>query len=113
MRCRSAKLRDESGKIDVGAILQVQHVGRREILRNQYQALAGRQLFCELRRAWVAAGQRANDALDHLPHVGRALAQIFVFDRIELLDQLLKLDRQRPLGVDQPASNQIARRVCE
>ena len=113
VRCRAAELGDESGKVDVGAVLQVQHVGRSEVLCDQYQALAGCQLLGKCDARGAPTGQRVDDALDHLPHVGRPLAQIFVVDCIELLDQLLKLDRQRPLGVDQSATNQIARCVGE
>ncbi len=113
VRRRAAELGDESGKVDIGAVFQVQHVGRREVLRNQYQALTRRQLLCERDAGGPPSGKRVHDALDHLPHVGRPLAQIFIVDRIELLDQLLELDRQRPFRVDQPAANQIARRLGE
>ena len=37
--------------------------------------------------------------LDHLAHIGAALAQVLVFHGVELLAQDLALRRQRPFGV--------------
>ena len=65
----SAELGDEPGQIDIGAVPQVQYIGRSEILRNQHQALARRQRFGDCDSSRPAAGQRVHDAFDDLPDV--------------------------------------------
>ncbi len=45
------------------------------------------------------AEQRLHDALGDLPHVTAAFAQIGVFDLIELRQQCVRLNLDRPLGV--------------
>jgi hypothetical protein len=62
-----------------------------------------------LRRVAGMAHQHLEHPLDHLHHVGLALAQVFVLDLLELLDQLLHLLHQGPLGVAAPRADQLAR----
>ena len=87
------------------AALELQHVGRRDVVGHQHQ----RVLAAEVARPRAGAGahgaapaplrQRAQQALDHLLEVGLALAQVVVLHLVELPRQHLQLRRQRPLGV--------------
>ena len=84
MRGRTAEFSHESGEFEIGAILQVQHVGRRQVARNQYESLAGGELLRQRHARGPAFGQRIQDTLDDLANIGRAFAQILVVDRLEL-----------------------------
>ena len=95
----------------ISAVLQVQHVRRRQVAGDQHQSLAGRQLLLQRDAGRRARCQRMQHTLDHLPHVGRALTQVLVVDRLELPTDFLELDRQRPFGVHQPRPDEVARRL--
>ncbi len=91
----------------------MQHIGRRQILRDQHQPLACRQLRRQRNARRPSFSQRIQHALDDLAHIGRAPPQILVLDRLELLHHFLELDRQCPLGVDQTVADQVARSFGE
>ncbi len=63
------------------------------------------------RQAAGVAKQHLDQALDHLHHVGLALAQVGVLDLAELLDQVLHLLHQRPFGVAAALGDELARGV--
>ena len=101
----AADVGDEAGE---HALLELQHVGRREVVRDQHQRhvlVVQQQVLRVLRRAGAAATpceprpSCAQQALDHLLEVGLALAQVLVLHLVELARQHLELRRQRPFGV--------------
>ncbi len=53
------------------------------------------------------AGERLQHALHHLFDVGFALAQVFVFDIVEMARQALELFGQRPLDVVAARADQV------
>ncbi len=113
VRRAAAQFGDEAGDVDLGALLQVQHVGRRQVARDQDQPLAVGRLRRQRDRRVAAADERLHHPFDDLAHVLRAAAEILVVDGFELLAHRLELDRQRPLGVDQAVAHQVARLVAE
>ena len=99
------------------ALLELQHVGGRQVVRHQHQRHVYRvtQEQVLLRLPPRAArgrhdGRRhaahgAQDALHNLLHVRLALAQVGVFHLVKLARNHLKLGSQRPLGVVQTVGN--------
>ncbi len=75
--------------------LELDDVGRREIVRDQDRVLLG----AGRRDGPRLAEQALQDPLDDLHDVGLALAQVGIVDRVELLDQHVHLLDERPLGV--------------
>ena len=55
------------------------------------------------------AGQRLEHALHHLHHIGLALAQIGIFERLELRDQVVHLHLERPFRIAVLALYHLAR----
>ena len=55
------------------------------------------------------AQQRLEHALHHLHHVGFALAQVVIFDLLELRDQRIHLLLQRPFRIEALALDQVDR----
>ena len=88
-----AEVGDEAA---VAMLLELDHVGRREVVRHQDAVLL---LVARRRDVRAAAGQRFEHALDDLHDVGLALAQVLVLDALELIEQRLRLLRHGPLGI--------------
>ncbi len=88
------------GAADVGdegvvfGVLEQHHVGGRQVVRHQDAVRARRR-----RGLAVVSGQRLEDAVGHLDHVGAALAQVFLFDLVELRQQDVELLLECPFGV--------------
>ena len=77
-------------------LLELDHVGRREVVRDEDRAAPRRPAAAACRGLPSSAfSTRSTDLHD----VGLALAQVRVLDLVELLDQHVHLLRQRPLGV--------------
>ena len=105
------------GKAGKQTLLELQHVGRRNVVRHQHQRhierVVEQQVLLRLpaaaagpRRALAGRLQRrgrafhvAQDALDDLLQVGFALAQIGVLHLVELTRNQFVLRGQRPFGV--------------
>ena len=104
------------------ALPEMQHIGRRQVVRNQHQrrillqvigqaflripALAdGRLPALKLRLLHV---QTADDPLNHLFQIGLALPQVRVLHLVKLPSQTLELVGQGPARVVQPVSNPVA-----
>ena len=89
------------------AVLELQHVGRRQVMGHQHQWIHRVE-----RGLWTRHRRRRNrrshppyvpqHAFDHLLQVGLALAQVGVFHLVELLGDQLQLRGQRPFGVVVP-----------
>ena len=94
VRGGAAEIGDEAREL---VLLELHHVGRRQVVRDQDQVLPA----IGLRRRHVAglAGERLHHALGDLDHVGAALAQVVVLDLVELGEQRVGLHLERPLGV--------------
>ena len=89
-------------------MLELQHVGGRQIVRHQHQGhirIAQLQLLLGPLRTLGLHHQRARafeamqHALTHLLHVGFAFAQVGVLHFLELAHDDLKLAGERPFGV--------------
>ena len=98
----------------VPVLLELDHVGRRKVVRDQNRVLLG----ARRRDGPGLAEEPLQDPLDDLHDVGFALAQVEVVDRVELLDQHVHLLDQRPFGVaallgDDPLRRVRQRRVRE
>ena len=111
VRRHAAEIGDERAE---AMLLELDHVGRRQVVRDQ-DRLRFRARRAERPRL---AHQALQHALDHLHHVGLALAQVRVLDLVELLDQHAHLLRQRPFGVaallgDDPPRRLRQRRVVQ
>ena len=79
----------------VAVLLELDHVGRREVVRHQDRVLLGAG-----RRDGAGLAEEAlQDPLDDLHDVRLALAQVGIVDRVELLDQHVHLLDQRPFRV--------------
>ena len=76
-------------------LLELDHVRRREVVRDEDRLLLGHRRGQRAR----LAHQPLQHALADLHDVGLALAQVRILDLLELLDQHAHLLRQRPLGV--------------
>jgi hypothetical protein len=108
VRGLAADVGDEAGE---HALLELQHVGRRQVVRDQHQrhvdAVVQQQVLRGLALAATAARRHrrghalhvAQDALGHLLEVGLALAQVLVLHVVELARQHFQLGGQRPFGV--------------
>ena len=94
-----ADVSDEAGEL---VLLEHQHVGWRQIMRHHQHLTLLRACLVERR---LHRRRRAHQAfeypLDYLGDIVTALAQIYVFDSVELRDQRIHLLNQRPLGVAQ------------
>ncbi len=98
----------------VAVLLELDHVRRREVVRDQDRLLLGHRRGQRAR----LAQQALQHALADLHDVGLALAQVRILDLLELLDQHAHLLRQRPLGVaallgDDPLRHLGQRRVVQ
>ena len=105
------------------ALLELQHVGRRQIMCHQHQWHVGGAALQELglgaglglaaraaRRRRHGAGHAfhaAQDAFDHLLQIGLALAQVVVLHLVELAADDLQLRGQRPFGVVQAVGDPV------
>ncbi|MCY1226977.1 hypothetical protein D9M69_436240 [compost metagenome] len=91
-------------------VAELQHVGRGDVVGHHDHArrrLAVRgQCRHRRRHQHGGAGQRLQDALDHLPDIGLALAQVFVLDLVELAHQFLEPRGECPLSVVAAAPDQ-------
>ena len=97
------------------ALLELQHVGRRQVVRDQNQRHIHRviqqQILRALARPALRIGVRSQrrqcalhgtqHALSNLLHVSLALAQVLVFHFVEMAGHNFQLRGQRPLGVVQ------------
>jgi hypothetical protein len=91
---------DVGHKADEGAVAELQHVGRRDIVRDDNHLRLEFVLAAfGLGQHLLGAQQHLEHALGHLLDVGLALAQVRVFDFVELRRQLVDLGQQRPFGV--------------
>ena len=106
VRGDAADVGDEAGEL---VLLEEDHVRRREVVRDDDDVLL------VLRRLGQVPGAEhpLQHALDHLLHVGLALAQVGVLDLLEPVDEDLHLVHQRPLGVPAARADQLARRDRE
>ncbi len=92
MRGTSAEIGDETLK---RLRFELHHVGRRDVVRDHDHLVAA----CRAHRrpsARRCAGERLQHALDHLLDVGFALAQVFVFDIVEMARQDARAVRSAP-----------------
>ena len=80
----------------VVGILEIDHVGRRQIVCDQDRIV---DQVIGLRQFAIGAGQVLVDAFDDLHHVLLALAQVGFLDLVELLDQRIGLLFQCPFGI--------------
>ena len=105
----AAYVGDESGK---HALLELQHVGRRQVVGHQHQGYIDRVIEQQvlLQGFAFAAGvvqghgrgralHGAQHALHYLLHIGFAFTQVFVFHLIEMANNDFQLRGERPLGV--------------
>ena len=92
VRSHAAEIGQERREV---VILELDHVGRREVVRDEDRLLLGVGRPHRPR----LAHQHLEHALDDLHDVGLALAQVRILDRIELLDEHGGLLRQRPFGI--------------
>ena len=106
MRSHAAEIGQERGEV---VILELDDVGRREVVRDEDRLLLG-----------VGRPHRARLAHQHFQHafhdlhdIGLALAQVRIFDRVELLDQHGGLLRQRPFGIAALLGDDSLRRFRE
>ncbi len=88
-------------------LLELDDVGRREIVRDQDGVLLG----AGRRDGAGPAEQALQHALDDMDHVGLALAQVLVLDLVELLDQDVHLLGKRPLSVAVLLGDDLLRHV--
>jgi len=118
VRGLAAHIGDEAGK---HALLELQHVGRGQVMRNQHQRHIHRVVQQQVllrgpcgRPRWegcttgdcapfMARSTRSTDLL----HVGLALAQVGIFHLVEMAGHDLKLGGQRPFGVVQALGNPV------
>ena len=93
-------------------LLEGHHVSRRQVVRDDDLVLLA--LSARLQRgATVVTGELLDHALDRLPDVVGAFAQVEVVDLVELADQMFHLLQQRPLGVAALFADQHLRRLGE
>ena len=102
MRGASAEIGDEALK---RLRLELHHVGRRDVVRDHDHFVA--RTVHAVRQRHRCAGERLQHALHHLLDVGFALAQVFVFDIVEMARQALELFGQRPLHVVAARADQV------
>jgi hypothetical protein len=108
VRGLAADIGDEAGEYP---LLELQHVGGRDLMRHQHQGHVG-IVQLQLRRRTAAGGRRrqrqaaacralhgAQDLFGDLLEVALALAQVLVLHLVELARDDLQLRGQRPLGV--------------
>ena len=106
MRGLAAHVGDEPGK---HTLLELQHVGRRQVVRHQHQRHIQSVIQQQILLALVSNRRRHDrrcrtqhapqHALDHLLQIGLALTQVLVLHLVELARNDLELGGQRPLGV--------------
>jgi hypothetical protein len=99
------------------ALLELQHVGRRQVMRNQdkrdVDRVVQQQILLRLatRRGWGDRRRHAlhvaQDALNDLFEVRLALTQVLVLHLVELPGNDLQLRRQRPFGVVEPIGDPV------
>ncbi len=88
-------------------LLELDDVGRREVVRDEDRVLLGAG-----RRDDAGLAEEAfQDPLDDLHDVGLALAQVEIVDRIELVDENVHLLDQRPFRVAALLGNDLLGRV--
>jgi hypothetical protein len=98
---------DVGEKRAVVMVLELDHVGRRQVVRDE-----DRLLFGDRRRQRAGlAHEPLQDPLAHLNDVALALAQVRVLDLVELLDQHAHLLGQRPLRVAALLEDDLLRRL--
>ena len=110
VRRGTADIGDERREV---VFLEGDHVRRRQVMRDDDQVLFLDALRGAQRRPADMAGQLLDDALDHLPDVLPALAQIGVLEFVELRDQLLHLLHQRPFGIAAALADQRLRYLAQ
>ena len=108
----AADVGDETGE---HTLLELQHVGRREVVRHQHQ----RHLMVGVEQRGTLPGCRrrrhrrrdpahhAQQALDDLLQVGLAFAQVGILHLVELAADHLQLGGQRPFGVVVPLDDPV------
>ncbi len=102
---RPADVGDEAGDV---VVAEADGVGGREVVGDDD---AAQPVAAARRQVAGVAEQHLDQALDDLHHVGLAFAQVGVLDLAELLDQVLHLLHQRPLGVAAALGDELARGV--
>ena len=105
VRCGATQIGDEAREL---VLFELDHVCRRQVVRDQDQVL-----FVARALRWRVAGlaeQYFHQAFDDLDDVGFALAQIAVFDLVELVEQRVELHFQRPFGIALFGCDDFARR---
>ena len=109
----AADVGDEAGEL---VRLEDQHVRRREVVRHHdhlaFLLLQGLEFLGTGKRGMFAGfthEERFQDSFHHLHHIGPALAQILVLDRIELRHQRVHLLDQRPFSVAAPVFDDAQR----
>ncbi|MDR9274782.1 hypothetical protein FEP29_03782 [Burkholderia multivorans] len=94
--------------------LELHHVGRRDVVRDDdHLARAVRRRAVERLGGRRCARERLQHALDDLLDVGLALAQIFVFDVVEVAREQIELFGQRPFDVVATRADQVDRFLDE
>ncbi len=88
----------------------MQHVGRRNVVCDHDHL--GMQLvhIAAIAQHFSGAGQDFQNPFRHLLDIGLALAQVGIFNFVELGRQLVDLGHQGPLGVVVAAADDVERR---
>ena len=110
MRRGTADIGDERREM---MLLEGDDVRRRQVMRDDDQVLFLDPLRGAQRRPADMAGELLDDALDHLPDVLPALAQIGVLEFVELRDQLLHLLHQRPFRIAAALTDERLRHLAQ
>ncbi len=97
-----ADVGDEAGDV---VVAEADGVGGREVVGDDD---AAQPVAPARRQVAGVAEQHLDQALDDLDHVGLAFAQVGVLDLAELLDEVLHLLHQRPLGVAAALGDEVA-----
>ena len=107
MRILTAKVGNKTAEC---AIAELQHVGRRDVMRD-HDHMDARLTAVARRQRGGAAGKDLQHALADLLNVGLTLAQVGVLDLVELCRQFVDLRDQCPFGVVVAGANDIERHV--
>ena len=106
VRVLTTKISDKTNK---GAITELQHVSRRNIVSDDDHLSAGLTAVRRCGQRAGAASQSLEYALTYLQNVILAFTQIGIFNFVKLRGQLINLREQRPLGVVMAAANDLER----